>query len=209
MNLSSDCTRASTDFLANASYLSQRFNHACRPTADYFFDSSLLVLHIIAFREVLPGEELTITYIDPLQARQARQNALRSAWGFTCDCAACSVPFNVAQASDARIETIIRLQNELVDRAVDSKGSPVQAERLISLLRQENLWTLMHDGYFAAAIEYSGIGDAANAQHYARLAQQSRLLCRGPEAVDDWHSDMLLLSINPQHHPSWKFRIPI
>lgn len=102
----------------------------------------------------------------------------------------------------------MKLQDELVDRTAKSKGSPELAEKLISLLHQEQLWTLVHDGYFTAAVEYSGIGNANKTREYAMLALQSRLLCRGAEFVDNWHRDMALLSTHPESHPSWKFRMP-
>lgn len=156
----------------------------------------------------MPGEELTITYIDPLQKRQARQETLLKSWGFTCTCPVCSAPYKLTQASDARIDAITELQDELVDRTTRSKGSPDLAEKLISLLHQERLWTLVHDGYFTAAVEYSGVGDVKKTKEYAMLALQSRLLCRGAEFMDDWHRDMALLSTDPERHPSWKFRIP-
>lgn len=101
---------------------------------------------------------------------------------------------------------ILQLQEELVDRTTSSLGSPTLAKKLIYLIQQEQLWTLIHEGYFAAAIEFSGIGDAELAKKYATVALQSRFLCRGAGAVDDWDRDMLLLRRNPQHHPSWKFR---
>lgn len=166
------------------------------------------MLHIIAFRDILPGEELTISYIDPLQKRQDRQRALRLSWGFTCSCTTCSAPLKLVQLSDTRIDSIIELQDKLVDRSANHNGSPILAEELISLMQQEQLWTLVHDGYFTAAIEYSGNGDAKNARNYALLALRSRFSCRGVEVVDDWHRDMLLLSTDPQHHPSWRFRVP-
>lgn len=102
----------------------------------------------------------------------------------------------------------MKLQDELVDRTTKSKGSPNLAEKLISSLHQERLWTLVHDGYFTAAVEYSGVGDVKTTKEYAMLALQSRLLCRGAEFMDDWHRDMALLSTDPERHPSWKFRIP-
>lgn len=161
----------------------------------------------MASRDILPGEEITITYIDPLQKRQARQAALYTSWGFNCDCRLCLATSEAADHSDARIDIILQLQEELVDRTTSSLGSLTLAKKLICLIQQEQLWTLIHEGYFAAAIESSGIGDAELAKQYAIIALQSRLSCRGAEVVDDWDRDMLLLRKTPERHPSWKFRI--
>ena len=183
-----------------------RFNHACRPTADYDFDTSRLSLQVTASRDILPGEELTITYIDPVQRHQARQEVLRKSWGFNCTCSACSASSKLVAASDTRIDTIIEIQEELADRTEMSQGSPKLAEKLISLLRTEQLWALVHDGYFGVAVEYNGIGDAVSAQRYALLALQTRSVCRPGGAIDDWDRDMFMLSTDPQTHPSWRFR---
>ena len=41
-----------------------RFNHDCRPNADYYFDPDTLSQHIHAIRPIAAGEEISITYIE-------------------------------------------------------------------------------------------------------------------------------------------------
>lgn len=53
-----------------------RLNHDCRPNADYRFDWNStkggpgLVQVITAVKDILPGEEITISYINPLKSRK-------------------------------------------------------------------------------------------------------------------------------------------
>jgi len=44
--------------------LVSRFNHDCRPNADYWFDPETLVQHIYATRPIYPGEEISVTYME-------------------------------------------------------------------------------------------------------------------------------------------------
>ena len=81
------------------------------------------------------------------------------------------------------------------------------AEKVISLLKEEQLPTLMHEAYIAAATEYSGVGDARNAQKYAALALTSGMVCRNHDNLNDEHRSMQALIDNPTNHTSWLFRL--
>ena len=39
-------------------------NHDCAPNLGYYFDSAFAELRVYAVRDVLPGEELTISYVE-------------------------------------------------------------------------------------------------------------------------------------------------
>lgn len=41
-----------------------RFNHDCRPNADYWFDPETLVQHVYATRPIAIGEEISLTYME-------------------------------------------------------------------------------------------------------------------------------------------------
>jgi hypothetical protein len=161
----------------------------------------------MAVRDIFPAEELTITYIDPLQSRRARLKALNRSWAFKCDCSLCTAPPEVAEASDARIDKIIELREELEDHSSASEATPGMAEQLIALLKQERLWTLLHGAYVTAAFEYNGIGDVRNAQMYARLALRSGSICRGPDIGNDSYGTMDALIKDPRRHSSYMFRM--
>ena len=41
-----------------------RMNHDCRPNADYYFDPQTFTHNIHAVRPIMPGEEITVSYIE-------------------------------------------------------------------------------------------------------------------------------------------------
>src|ERR1700712_4822534 len=115
-------------------------NHDCRPNAHYYFDPMTLTQHVHALRTILPGEEITISYIDPAQKRKKRLHALKESWGFPCGCSSCTATSAVASASDDRIAQIHELRGELEDYSTESRGSTQMAELLVSLYEQERMW---------------------------------------------------------------------
>lgn len=44
--------------------LVSRFNHDCRPNANYWFDPTTLTHNIYATRQIAVGEEISLTYIE-------------------------------------------------------------------------------------------------------------------------------------------------
>ncbi len=41
-----------------------RLNHACTPNMAYYFDKESMEMRVYAARDVWPGEELTISYVE-------------------------------------------------------------------------------------------------------------------------------------------------
>lgn len=72
--------------------LHSHMNHSCEPTVSVrHFDqkTALSRITVRARRAIRPGEELTVTYVDPSMPLQARRNALMP-WAFgTCTCTRC------------------------------------------------------------------------------------------------------------------------
>ncbi|KAL2260914.1 hypothetical protein VTK26DRAFT_4951 [Humicola hyalothermophila] len=204
-----------------------RLNHDCRPNAEYRFSYPLLAQLVHAARDIQPGEEITISYLDPLQTRAARTRRLRDNWGFECSCPACvpppSSPSSKSESgdtaeSDARITEILDLRSDLLDRLypdpdeddapstpasapAPTAASPSQAERLIELYTRERLWTGLHEAYAFAALEYSAAGDEGAAIRYARLAVEWGLPMVGPD--DEGVREMGRLLADPRAHWSW------
>jgi hypothetical protein len=63
-------------------------NHSCDPNCEvaYIDDAKVLV---VLLRDVAPGEELTITYVDADFATERRREELKEVYGFDCKCAKC------------------------------------------------------------------------------------------------------------------------
>ncbi|KAK4443950.1 hypothetical protein QBC34DRAFT_309963 [Podospora aff. communis PSN243] len=181
-----------------------RFNHDCRPNADYYFDHAALTQFIHATRDIQPGEELTLSYINPVMLRVARMAKLARNWGFQCACSHCTQPRPRTDASDARIRQIKELKQHLRNWKAESPASPQMAELMISLYEQERLGGSMYSAYSFAALEYNAIGDPWTATKYARLA-----IDHGIPMVGERHSDvteMKSLADDPWAHWSWTLR---
>ena len=56
-----------------------------RPNARVVFDASK-TLHLVAKRDIAPGEEITITYCSPLLSTEERQETLLKNKFFACAC---------------------------------------------------------------------------------------------------------------------------
>ncbi|KAI1658911.1 SET domain-containing protein [Daldinia decipiens] len=182
-----------------------RLNHDCRPTCAYYFDHRDFHHKVLAVRDVMEGEELTIAYYDPLQSHSTRQEKLQKEWGFQCSCQRCNANATAIAESDRRVSQIHALWKELDDHSASSKGSSKKAELLVSLYEQEGILGRLNEAYYRAAMEYIGIGDAETATKYAALCIENGLLFVGPDRP--FIKNMQELIANPTGHPKWKFRL--
>jgi hypothetical protein len=180
-----------------------RFNHDCRPNVAFYISKQMLHT-TTAVRTVEPGEELTITYLDSLEPRAARQDRALHAWGFKCACAQCSLPAKQALKSDARLKEIARIQEQLQD---PRSAAVTQAliRRLVKLNRDERLDFAIAGAYTLAATNYNMLGDEKMAVKYAELAVEAGSLEYGPSSGDV--REMRALLRDPKGHYSWRRRL--
>jgi hypothetical protein len=179
-------------------------NHDCRPNAHYYFDWQAMTHHVHAIRTISVGEEITVSYIDPVQPVTQRKEYLKSSWGFDCDCSSCTAPAPVALESDNRIDEILDLQQKLTDTDVAFVDAPAMAELLVSLYEQERLDGPVADAYTFAAHEFNGVGNKWMARKYALKAIEAGLLYGGPHDFDV--KDLKELLDDHRAHWSWHFR---
>ena len=66
-----------------------RCNHSCAPNAMARFNHVTFAIELRAVRAVAPREELFVSYVDVLDARATRDQALRNNYGFACRCRIC------------------------------------------------------------------------------------------------------------------------
>ncbi|KAK6843827.1 hypothetical protein PG987_004687 [Apiospora arundinis] len=181
-----------------------RMNHDCRANADYYFDVETFTHNIHAVRPIFAGEEITVSYIDPVQPRAERLTRLNTSWHFSCSCSLCAQNEHATAASDARIAQIEELRAQFRDYEPTSQATPAMGELMVSLYEQERLWSSMYEAYTYAALEYNGAGEPWMASKYARLAIQHGLAAGGPR-----DSDVLAMSDlvrDPWAHWSWMLR---
>ncbi|KAI1636543.1 hypothetical protein F4809DRAFT_650437 [Biscogniauxia mediterranea] len=178
------------------------FNHDCRPNLVFYIDENL-IYHTHAIRDIKPGEELTVSYLDPFEPRSARQERARHGLGFSCSCSLCSASQKEIDASDARLRSIKRIEDELGDFG-SRLASPALIEKLVGLYEKEGLGFKMAGAYTLAALNYNLFGMAEPAQRYARMAVEAGRLENGPEAPDV--REMQELWDDPKTHWTWDLR---
>ncbi|KAL5114595.1 hypothetical protein ACEQ8H_007500 [Pleosporales sp. CAS-2024a] len=180
-------------------------NHDCRPNAAYFFDDDLLTHFVHATRDIVPGEEITITYIDNEKDRKTRMARLKKSWGFDCDCAACTASAAVAAESDSRLFQISDVAAVLDDWTAASRATPEAAELLVALYVQERLDASLATAYKYAAETYSSFGKKWDAIRYARLSVQMSQLDKGFRDRDT--KEMKKMAEKPEMTWSWNKRV--
>jgi hypothetical protein len=187
-----------------------RMNHDCRPNTDFAFDYGTLSQFIHATRDISPGEELTLSYINPLMTHSQRTTKLKRNWGFNCSCPLCELSnSNSARGaeSDSRINTILKMRDELRDwtEGRSSRACPEMAELLVSLYEMERLWGLMHEAYALAALEWNAAGEPWTAVKFARLAVEWGIPHLGEGDGDI--RELRKLAEDPWGHWSWEKRV--
>jgi hypothetical protein len=70
--------------------------NSCSPNAKWEWDTLTFSLYLSAVRPIRLGEEITIQYISSVRPWEERQASLRSLYGFTCYCSACTLPSSIA-----------------------------------------------------------------------------------------------------------------
>ncbi|KAK0705519.1 hypothetical protein B0H67DRAFT_471060, partial [Lasiosphaeris hirsuta] len=149
-----------------------RMNHACKPSASTRFDMQTLSSTVTAFRDMQPGEEITISYSDWGLTYPERQRVLKQKWGFDCTCSLCSSSAKEIAESDARREAISRLGKEVLAQVEEQnykEAIKLNREMLVAL-EDEALVPHMGDYYEVMARLYGALPDIDNAKKFAKLA---------------------------------------
>ncbi|KAI0206406.1 hypothetical protein F4808DRAFT_118711 [Astrocystis sublimbata] len=181
---------------------SSLLNHDCRPNLAFFVDKNL-THQTHAVRDIAAGEELTISYLDALQVRSARQERTRDSLGFACSCAQCALPKTDSDASDRRLLVIAQMESEMSDFN-NKKIPPSMIEEYVALYRRERLEYKIAGAYTLAALNYNMVGKAGMAKKYARLSVEAGLLENGPDSTEV--RQMQTLADDPRSHWSWNVK---
>lgn len=100
-----------------------RINHACVPNSQGNFNPSLNAFTIHAVHDVLPGEEITVSYLwDQLGLQAWRQDTLLERYGFNCGCNICGEELAVRQAREERRSSLRRKLSALAEQAASNGG---------------------------------------------------------------------------------------
>lgn len=84
-----------------------RLNHSCSPNCEPSWDEQAGELQVRTSRDITPGEELSIFYIDVRATRAERAERLRE-FGFVCRCADCLTEHNDGDDRRQRLAELVR-----------------------------------------------------------------------------------------------------
>ncbi|KAK3984220.1 hypothetical protein QBC44DRAFT_389009 [Cladorrhinum sp. PSN332] len=146
-----------------------RMNHACDPNAFARFSGRTLSMSAVATREIMPGEEITISYI-PIGMSTAYRHTHLKNWHFNCTCALCSAPAQAREASDARREHIVELFYGMQDPQTDYETLIEMTKEFIELAQVERLITKIGEYYQVLMKLFYEKGDPESARKYGRAA---------------------------------------
>ncbi|KAF3354190.1 hypothetical protein VdG1_07655 [Verticillium dahliae VDG1] len=148
-----------------------RVNHACKPNSFMRFSKRSFGATIVAFRDIHPGEEITISYAPFGLTHSQRQSTLAD-WGFKCTCEMCTAAPDVIAASDARRSKVEDLQAQVLDFLGRGKihGAIKLIESILELLETEGLQPLMTEHYDSLARIYWYLNERGKSRANARSA---------------------------------------
>ncbi|CAO2649924.1 Nn.00g012160.m01.CDS01 [Neocucurbitaria sp. VM-36] len=148
-----------------------RINHACNPNSFVLFSRAGVSMAIKAYRDIQPGEEITISYLLLGTPFTQRQHLIKR-WGFTCTCDLCSRPDRERQASDLRRTMIAQAEEKIVELANEGKADEAikLAEECVGMIRDEDIYPMLTDSYTMLAMLYLEKADHAKAEEYGQKA---------------------------------------
>ncbi|KAF4830858.1 SET domain-containing protein 5 [Colletotrichum tropicale] len=184
-----------------------KINHSCRPNAASQWDWDVLAHRLYAARDIAAYEEITISYINPIQSRKDRQQYAKNILGFECACSQCQAASKFSDLSDDRINEILLLESYLESRHIAPAEPTAMAELLVSLYKQEGLDSFICKAYAIAAREWNGAGYEYQAREMAYESVKAGLIAGSGTGLDDYVNEMEELLDGARKHWSWRYRL--
>ncbi|KAK4032175.1 SET domain-containing protein 5 [Parachaetomium inaequale] len=154
-----------------------RMNHACKPSAITRFNATTLSNTATAFHDILPNDEITISYSIFGLPSSARHETLLSKWGFTCTCALCSLPASELAESDERRVRISRLGKEVIE-LVEKGGTENLREaaglyaEAVDAVREEGLVPHLGGHYEVLGRLWGASGEVERGREWVRRGRE-------------------------------------
>ena len=168
-------------------------------------------MDLLTFRRIERNEEITVTYIDRLAPRDARQRALQI-YGFTCRCAWCNLPAEESLQSDRNRHEIdtwydnhLTLSLWCASPLSTNESYLSEGKRVIEMCKKEGLENHLEPFATDMMVAYALLADASNCRKYARL------ILSLPEAHSArGHKDVKIYLEDPQKAvgKAWGVRLP-
>jgi hypothetical protein len=155
---------------------------------------------VIALRDIQPGEEILISYLDSsLEKPYAeRQKRLSEQWKFNCTCPVCSGGKIIE--SDKRMKEITKAKERLSKSYGRADKIIKYAKELVELYRDEEMWVPLPQWYEVVAYTSNHLGNDAEMREFAELAKKHWTILLGKDAPQVRGMEALL--DDPESHPS-------
>ncbi|KAJ5742587.1 SET domain-containing protein [Penicillium nucicola] len=167
-----------------------RINHACDNNTQKSWNENIKRHTVHALRDINEGEEITVYYLAVQNSRQARQEALRAKFKFSCSCRICSLPPKQIQRNDEILEEINHLDCLVGQRGLEGiLSSPLRTLRYLD--REIQLYNMtgpddpgLSRVYLDAAQVAIVHGDLARGRIFAERAVRSWRISGGSDSKD-------------------------
>lgn len=186
----------------------QRINHACSPNSFSRFHPSDLTMDVGAMRDIMPGEEITISCMFfffhhpiplstcqqlpsypqsiqtdiPLGLPSSHRAGQIRAWGFACTCQLCSTPAE-RHLSDQYRERLGGLRGRLMHAHEELAAAEVHAiaEEMMDVVEMEGIMPQLGAYCETVAQVLLAKGDGRGALRYLRMSLDAWLLYGGED----------------------------
>ena len=168
-----------------------RFNHSCVSNAGYSWCEKKDVENIILLKDVVKGDEITVSYLGDEQwmlSRSERQHHLKNNVGFECACNLCSADEDTVQASDKRRQELKQLESDMAggEYIVLRPAQALQrVKRMLELYEEERESSAriirVYDDAFLICVAQS---DFARASAFAKKVVAEKIRYQGEDAAD-------------------------
>ncbi|KAH8699373.1 hypothetical protein GQ44DRAFT_753649 [Phaeosphaeriaceae sp. PMI808] len=165
-----------------------RINHACDNNAQKHWNQCIKRHTVHALRDIPKGEEITIYYLGLDSSREVRQKKLQDKFGFLCSCRLCSLPAELSQENDKRLERIDHLDDLIGRDGMQMKFSLRTLRYVDERVRLYNKQGPGNSGLPRAYLDAAQIaianGDLARGRIFAERAVEGWLTAYGSDSKE-------------------------
>ncbi|KAJ3768923.1 hypothetical protein FB446DRAFT_649562 [Lentinula raphanica] len=183
-----------------------QMNHSCRPNVERYWDMASFSMQLRASRKIARDEELTVTFINPLEPYAVRQKQL-SLFDIKCSCPTCKNP----KIGDMRRKQFLKgiptsddFADWIRDVTLPSDHIIKRALVQITLLEDDGLEnsTYYQDCLTQIMLCYVALGDAQKAMRWGKKLGIWEVCKFGPESGKDYGRMERYTK-----HQLWKLRV--
>lgn len=126
-------------------------------------------MEVVAYTDINPGEEVTLSYLPLNLISDQRQETLHHNWGFRCTCSLCTdaKATDISDRQRARLAKILQDINDIQPGHLLDEGFKNTIVEIEELVEREGLTAQSGDLYGLISDTWLGIGNAGMAREFA------------------------------------------